>query len=350
MLDVFVGIDGTTESMRKAQYMPNPDDKNMSIIGKLYDASLAPKGFKEWYPGPDTPGLVLPSECVLKPLEYIMKIVTSDTAKRSGGVRLCIAGYSRGAYAAIRIVQALNRSAGRHKVHQLILLDTVKVTIQITEDEVAEVIGTVDASFDRKKNTNQYKVVGTKVPHAVKVSDGGDRYSRELEREVYEPDQRDRVTGSWNPVDEHGHFIVPKNALRVASFQRHPDVKSRDWTMGVSRVKPPGNGFDTFPPLFILTHSGMGGMPFRGDLPTKDVTRLNEWVNCAKLAKSVSKAAQGCGAFGALDHPTMRSTWPSDRWLNTKGIESQYRSYIRTFGSDNLTPGQDWKYLPDSRK
>jgi hypothetical protein len=84
MLEVFVGTDCTTEGMRKAHYMPDPDDKNLSFIGKLYDASFAPDGFKEWYPRPDTQGLVLPSECVLKPLEYIMKIVTADTAKRSG--------------------------------------------------------------------------------------------------------------------------------------------------------------------------------------------------------------------------------------------------------------------------
>lgn len=349
MIDIFIGVDGTTESMTSAQYMPDPTDKAMSFIGKLYEASKAPEGFKNWYPGPDTPGLVLPSECVLKPLEFLIPLLRSDTAKRSG-VRVCIAGYSRGAYAALRLAQTLGKCVEGFRVHQLILLDTVKVTIQMTEDEIAQIIGRFDKSFDKNRDVNKYEVYDKgRNTYLKQTSNGGDQYSKRLEGEIYQADSRDRATGSYNAVDEAGHFNVPSNTLRVASFQRNPTVLSRDWTMGVSKVKAPGNPYDSFPPLYQLTHSGMGGMPFRGDLPTKDVTRLSEWVHCGKLARDLNKAAMGCGAFNHLSHDTLRSTRPPSSWLRNRGIDSQYSSYWHSYGSDGLLPELDFQYS-NSRK
>ena len=102
MGDIFAGIDGTTPDRSKAVHFSNPLDLKMSFIGALYYGSAAVREDKHWFAGPDLGGFRVP-ECVSMPLEFIMK--ARKRLGQSGSHRITIAGYSRGAYSAIRVVQ-----------------------------------------------------------------------------------------------------------------------------------------------------------------------------------------------------------------------------------------------------
>jgi thioesterase domain-containing protein len=109
--------------------------------------------------------------------------------------RITVVGYSRGAYSAIRVAQALGKQ--RIPVYALLLLDTVKVTVADTEATIAQVIDRYDNSFD--------------------IEAGGPPRER--------PDRR-------------AHSSVQSGRTgRLRRLQRHPKRRSRAVTGAVWRMK-----------------------------------------------------------------------------------------------------------------
>lgn len=344
MADIFVGIDGTTTHMSKAVHIRDPFDNAMTFIGKLFEGSVASTESKHWFAGPDLGGFKVP-QCVGWPVEFIMK-----ARKRigAGSTRLTVAGYSRGAYAAIRVVQVLGKM--NIPVDFLILLDTVKVTEMGTEIAIGQIIDQYDASFDTAEQARKIQSVaydgrsGRSNPqNALNIA--REDYARRMQDEIYRANAAARKKGSWNWVDTPGSFVVPPNASKVLSLQRNPAVKSRDWTMGVSPMEVRASTqLDS--QQFMVTHSGMGGMPFRGDLPTVEATRAREWRQCRRVWERLQSWALQSGAFHYVKHPTMYSEGPPKDWLNHKNIRSQYWQYLVDFKDpDRLTPDLDSEFM-----
>jgi len=322
------------------------------LIGALYRGSVAATEHKHWFAGPELYGFRVP-QCVGWPLEFIMK--ARKALPGSPKPRITIAGYSRGAYSAIRVAQGLGKAG--IEVDLLILLDTVKVTIAGTEAEVAQVIDRYDDSFDiaddAKRNPARVYTRGG-VYADQSVAKAAQRHGARLEAEIYRADSTAKAEGSWNAIDSPGRFVVPSNVKKTVSVQRDPMVRSRDWTMGVSPVEASRAG-SLSSKQFLLSHSAMGGMPFRGDLPSSEVTRFREWKVCGLLVNHLRREIMPTGAFQYLKHPTAESASPPATWLRHPGIRAQYEKYYREWGSDGLTPDLDreldaWSLKGASRK
>jgi hypothetical protein len=342
MGDIFAGIDGTTPSLTKSQYFQDPFDRRMSFIRSLYQGCAAQN--KRWFAGPDLGGFKVP-ECIAEPLDFIMG------CKPSSSDRILIAGYSRGAYAAIRVAQGLGKAG--LPVSLLILLDTVKVTTGGVETAIGNVIrkydpkfqpdAEADSSLRAAEKTAQMPGAYWPVPDAKRFRDASvaasvARYNQASTNEIYHADRSKRAEGSWNLVDQSGNFIVPGNVQIVLDAHRSPEVQSRDWTMGVSPVAVKG-GTTVLGQAHFLTHSGMGGMPFRGDLPTAASSRSREWAECGRVARRL------VGLKGiTFQHPTLNTSSPPDWWLNHAQIQEQYEIYRDQFGTDGLSPKQDAAY------
>jgi len=335
MSDIFVGIDGTTPDKQRARHIMDPFDNAMTFVGKLYEGSVAEGARKtspydpnqtnfdkHWFAGPDLGGFAVP-QCVSWPVEFILK-----RRRALGGTpRITVAGYSRGAYSALRVCQALGKA--RVPVDTLILIDCVKVTIGDTEESVGQVIDKYDDSFDTDAET---KRLGPQVIHSrgeridIRRQSVASAYGARMEAEIYRPNAAARDNGSWNMVDSPGSFVVPGNVKRVISMQRNPGVCSRDWTMGVSPVES-GPGTALTRKYFFLTHSGMGGMPFRGDLPSRETTAEREWKACRLAAQWLKSYAMATGAFNYFKHPTLESEAPPAWWLSDACIKTQLSIY-----------------------
>ena len=339
MSDIFVGIDGTTEHKTRAVHIGSPLDADMTFVGALFRGSTAGRDHKHWFAGPDVGGFRVP-ECVGMPLEFIMKARSGQSQSR-----IAIAGYSRGAYAALRVAQGLLKAGV--SVDALILIDTVKVTLADTEAAVGQVLDRYDQGFDTGKEAQKmgtkFGRAGVAYPSPIGVRNAAAVYGARMEAEVYKPDPTARAQGSWNLVDPVGRFVVPANVKTVINVQRNPAVRSRDWTMGVAPVSVQTGSSSMTSRTFMLSHSGMGGMPFRGDLPGAAVTRLREWTECRALAEFLRGQAAQTGLFQYLKHPTLEFPTPPERWLSHVSIRLQYQDYRRQFGSDGLTPDQDIK-------
>ena len=342
MGEIFVGIDGTTPHKSKAVHFSNPDDLKMSFIGALFQGSRPARENKHWFAGPDLLGFRVP-ECVGVPLEFITK-----ARKRlgSGSHCLTIAGYSRGAYAAVRVAQALGK-AGMH-VDNLILLDTVKVTDQGVEQAVGQVIDRYDNSFDTETRAREIVLKSGRRDLVSARQIAAAEYGRRVEYEIYERDQSARFNGSWNAVDDIGSFLIPPNVKNLFSYQRDPKVKSRDWTMGVAPVKVNVRGSaQPASIMFATTHAGMGGMPFTGDIPTRATTRVNEWQESRRLAQYLSRTTTALDAFQYFKHPLLNDANPPAWWLDLPAIRTSYYNYYTSYGSDGLTLKMDAEFARD---
>ncbi len=351
MADIFAGIDGTTPDKSKARHIMDPFDNAMTFIGKLYEGSVAnggragtrydpaqPNYDKHWFAGPDLGGFMVP-QCVSWPIEFILK----RRRALGGNPRITVAGYSRGAYSALRVCQALGKAGVT--VDQLILIDCVKVTLGLTEASIGQIIDQYDDSFDTAKEAKrlgpQY-VISRGEKNDVRSVRVADAYGRRMENEIYRENSAARQKGSWNAVDNPGSFVVPGNVKHTISMQRDPGVLSRDWTMGVSPVESGGSLARRY---FFLTHSGMGGMPFRGDLPTRETTAVREWKACRLAAQWLKNQIAGSGAFGYFKHPTLESEEPPQWWLTHDRIRSQQADYDRMYpsGGSATAPIPAWE-------
>ena len=141
--DIFVGIDGTTPSWTKAVHFDKNFDEPMSFVNCLYQASVAPKENKHNFAGPDLFGNKVP-ECISLALQNIIASIRRLPVPMAP--RITIVGYSRGAYAAIRVAQGLKKAG--YRVYVLAFIDTVKVTDSGVEARVAEVLDKYDDSYD----------------------------------------------------------------------------------------------------------------------------------------------------------------------------------------------------------
>ncbi len=335
MSDIFVGIDGTTPDRERARHIMDPFDNAMTFVGKLFEGSVADgarKGQrfnpnqadydKHWFAGPDLGGFAVP-QCVSWPVEFILK-----RRRALGGTpRITVAGYSRGAYAALRACQALGKAGVA--VDTLILIDCVKVTIGDTEAAVGQIIDKYDDSFDTDAETKRQgpQIVRSRgEPYDMRRQSVASNYGARMEAEIYRPNKAARDHGSWNMIDSPGSFVVPGNVRCAISMQRDPGVMSRDWTMGVSPVESSG-GTTLVRKYFFLTHSGMGGMPFRGDLPSVETTAEREWKACRLAAQWLKSHAMATGAFNYFKHPTLDAESPPAWWLSDACIKSQLSLY-----------------------
>jgi pimeloyl-ACP methyl ester carboxylesterase len=335
MSDIFAGIDGTTPDKQRARHIMDPFDNAMTFVGKLFEGSVADGARrgqpynpnqadydKHWFAGPDLGGFVVP-QCVSWPVEFILK----RRRALGGKPRITVAGYSRGAYSALRVCQALGKAGVA--VDTLILIDCVKVTIGLTEDSIGQIIDKYDDSFDTDAEA---KRLGPQIVHSrgerndMRRNTVASHYGARMEAEIYRPNAAARSNGSWNMVDSPGSFVVPPNVKRAISMQRDPGVMSRDWTMGVSPVES-GGATSLVRRHFFLTHSGMGGMPFRGDLPTAETTAEREWKACRLAAQWLKSHVMATGAFNYFKHPTLDSESPPQWWLSHACIKSQLSIY-----------------------
>src|SRR5262249_40646272 len=118
MSDIFVAIDGTTPDPQN-NIRFEPWDFEYSFIYMIYRAANAARENKIHIPGPNLwgDGTV---ECIQTALEFLKPRI------KRPDLRIVVAGYSRGAYAAIKVAQALEM-IGR-KVDFLGLIDVVKCT------------------------------------------------------------------------------------------------------------------------------------------------------------------------------------------------------------------------------
>lgn len=354
MTHIFVGVDGTTPDLFRNKFFEPTLDLPMSFVNTFYQSSVAQPDFKKFYAGPDLGGFGT-VDCVSEPLDFIMGCVKKLRGEKP---RITIVGYSRGSYAAIRIAQGLGKA--KVPVYFLGLLDTVKVTITHTETAIGQVIDKYDDSFDTNaetkrrydKSRSDFDAIVKKHPQAIMAAQGlpsmgtirssvAKEYGRKIQNESYVADPRDRARGSYNYVDDIGHFVVSGNVENAISVQRDEKFRSREGTMGVSPVEYPG-GKIYQPARFPCTHACMGGMPFRGDFPMVEITRSSEWVACGKIAGELMKYGTSLGVISRFDHPTLRWNKPPQWWLINPLVKDQYMEYVKTFNkSDGLTPDQD---------
>ena len=344
--DIFVGIDGTTPDWFNAVHFEETFDLPMSFVNCLYQASVAQGNRKHYFAGPDIGGFKTPA-CVSMPLMHVMDCIAAMPKPLLP--RITIVGYSRGAYSAIRVAQALGKQ--RIPVYALLLLDTVKVTVADTEATIAQVIDRYDNSFDIEAEASRESA---QIGERIRQSNLGGRgayvdsnairnaiargHGRRLENEIYVADPRDARRGSGNYVDNPGHFVVPRNVQHCMSLQRDFRLGSHKNVMGVAPVTFPGGDLKA-PGQFWCSHSAMGGMPYRGDLLSPQVTPEGEWRECAKVADELARWASDLHVISGMKHPTLQSPrWPSEYWLSHQMISGKDPE-IQRLRDANRVPG-----------
>jgi hypothetical protein len=312
--EIFVGIDGTTPNWFKAVHFEPTFDLPMSFINCMFKGSVAEKDNKSFFAGPDIWGKRT-TECVSLPLMFILQRLKQIPSPMLP--RITIAGYSRGAYAAIRVAQGLAKM--KIPVYFLCLIDTVKVTDQDTDAAIAAVIDKYDNSFSIESESNSQ--IMNRLRQAASNNEGyssnfdldesgikrkvQNEHGLRLRKEIYEVDYRDARTGAGNYVDLPGHFVVTSNVKHCLSVQR--DFRLGSWAnvMGVAPVTFPGGNLDASTQNWC-SHSAMGGMPYRGDMRAPEVTPEGEWRECAKVASKLrSKAVAELKVLSSLHHPTL---------------------------------------------
>lgn len=293
----------------------------MSFVNMLYQGSSASS--RKFYPGPDIFGNGTPL-CVEEPLEFI----TSELglAKRgdapkgwkpADSYQITIAGYSRGAYSALRVAHGLAKLGV--KVHYLCLIDTVKVSTSGQEAVIAQIFDRYDASFDIATDDRKMRSALWAEPGQ---SPAADLHGRRLLSEVYVADKRDAKAGAGNYVDPAGHYVIPSNVSKALSVQRSPAANSWMEVMGTAPVTFPGGSL-TARRDFVCTHSAMGGMPFRGDQHHNiNLTPESEWAACRQVAQCISDDASKAGILRSFQHPVLRYGTPPASWMASPQIQS----------------------------
>lgn len=315
MKEIFVGIDGTTTDWYRNVFF-SEFDLRYSYIKMLYDASVAPRENKIHLAGPNLWGGGT-TWCVRDALAFLKPFV-----KENGGKRIVLCGYSRGAYACLRVAQALGLIGV--PVDFLGLIDTVKCTTAETEEAIAR------ECYEFAKGPGANDIA------AKNAKDWQDAYSQTMAH--YEI-QKKRNLAFGQQVNQPDHFYVPGNVRFCFHARRDPDVNSRTVPMGHWDVR---SGKRIEEKFFMCTHSAMGGMPFRGDLPSASVTRLREWVFCHKVGTFITTHAKGQGVIGNFTHPVIGRDKPPTDWFLAPEIQSQYESYYRTYGPDGANaPGDE---------
>ena len=320
MKTIFAGIDGTTQSWTKNEYFA-PFDLAMSFVKAIHDGSTA--AAKKHYPGPDIWGNGTPI-CVRETLEFItMQLGLPRTGDAPAGWRppdsyqITLAGYSRGAYAALRVAQGLGKLG--LSVHYLCLIDTVKVSTAGQEAEIAHAFDRYDSSFSIAADAVQLRYLPPEAGTPEEVAAG--LQGRRLLREAYVPDRQDKGRGAGNLVDAAGHFVIPRNVKRAIHAQRSATAKSRMVTMGTAPVEFPGGDF-LVRRDFRCTHSALGGMPFRGDHEHNlDLSPESEWAASREVASMLSTDLSKYGAIKRFVHPVIQSVAPPSWWLGDSKIK-----------------------------
>lgn len=313
MKEIFVGIDGTTQNWYNNVFF-GEFDLRYSFIKMLFDASIAPKEQKTHLAGPNLWGNGT-TWCVRDALDFLKPFV-----KEKGEKRIVLCGYSRGAYACLRVAQALELVGV--PVAFLGLIDTVKCTTGDTEEAIARVA----YEFAQGPGANDIS--------PKKARTWQEAYSQTMAN--YEI-QKDRNIALGRQVNKQDHFFVPDNVGFCFHARRHRNVNSRTVPMGHWDVRSSRKIEEMY---FMCTHSAMGGMPFRGDLPSAEVTRLSEWVYCQKAGSFISRHAKAQGVIGNFTHPVIGKARPPYDWITAQEIQSQYADYYRWYGSDGANlPG-----------
>jgi pimeloyl-ACP methyl ester carboxylesterase len=313
MRTVSVAIDGTTENWYENVRFEGWDLK-MSVILALHKAFAADD--KIHIAGPNLFGGGT-TACVREAFAFLKPRLTQRD------VRVIVAGYSRGAYAALRVAQGLGKAG--IQVHLLALLDTVKCTDGATEEE----IGVEILRYAEGENSVR---VGPKSPADSKNWQQG--YSETMASHEIRKKRAAQLSGEINLKDR---FQASNNITHMFHARRDSSVNSRTVPMGHWDVSAPG-GAKFNEGMFLCTHSCMGGMPFRGDLPNALVTRKREWFVCGKVVQFVEEQARAAGVLKTeLDHPARgASATPPSWWLKASGIQSQYAEYVKKYGHDAL--------------
>jgi thioesterase domain-containing protein len=321
MREIFVGIDGTTENWWHNVHF-SKFDVEYSYVGMMYTGSFASERNKRWLAGPNLWGNGT-VQCVAWALQFL-RAQLDECARQNEQPRISLAGYSRGAYACLRVVQALEKAGV--PVHFLALLDTVKCTDEGTEDAIGRVI----RSFAHIAPPKQEAVHG-----AGRMAD--------MQRAQRMLAQSAAMGAISREVNHRDCFVVPGNATYVLNLHRDRSVNSRTVPMGHWPVQ---SGMDRMPDfVFKCTHSAMGGLPFRGDIPNKEVTRLREWQQSGAVGQTLVNHARAQRVIGSYAHPVIGKARPTQQWLDAPEVKSQYALYYGQFGSDGLTPAQDQEIM-----
>ncbi len=300
-------------------------DASMSFMNAIRRGSAADVTIYSY--GPDTRARLM-AECVREPLNAILKTLGfPETGEPPAGPHNCkifLAGYSRGAYAALCVAQALQKLA--IGVEYLLLLDPVKVTDMSGENEITAILARFDKTLRPTPTILSPYAKGYHAALALQQSQQRE-ITRSSEKGRYVEDPRDRARGGGNICDAAGHFVVPGNVKRVLNLQRSCKANSRMTTMGTAPVDF-GNAPHVEDRGFMCTHSAMGGMPFRGD-NTGKTSAYTEWSESRKVGEALAKDALKHGVIKNFYHPTARSIVAPAWWLGCKEIEPSIQAQIQ---------------------
>ena len=321
MRDIFIGIDGTTpdwyENVRFEKW-----DMEYSLINMMYVHASAADSDKTFIPGPDLFGKGT-TKCVKTALDFLkgLGFGGNKTPRGFDNTRVVLAGYSRGAYAALRVAQALELAGVRVAFGGF--LDIVKCTDDATEDAIAGVIsdflGERSAVSALPRPTSQYDTAAQK--RAM------DALSKDEQRrqQIYAG-----VNKTWLPNAISwgaGSFSIPNNIASGFHARRNAAVKSHTRPMG--HYPTEGNKNVDERNGFWVTHSGMGGMPYRGDLPDT-ITRVSEWKGSRAVADFVVRHLKAHDLLNTKSpiHPCLRAMDPPASWYQDTHIRSQYALWV----------------------
>ena len=344
MRTIFVGIDGTTpDPVNNVRFEKWDFDYSFIYMMKVYCA--ASDDDKIHIAGPNMYGEGT-STAVKEALEFLTRRLRPPFVKP----RIIVAGYSRGAYAALRVAQALGLIG--FNVDFLGLIDVVKCTDDMTETNIS---GNIRAFIGEKSNAdiwrenlarrgidlqkNPQAVMGM-VPELREIERKDAKRAAELSNQVNRSPLPNAI--SWGV----GDFAVPKNVKAGFHARRDAKLGSRTYPMGHYPLTGMGKEFEERRDFFC-THSAMGGMPFRGDT-LKEATRLSEWHGTRAVGHFIVK---NCTKHGVLTkhpyHPVLAAPAPPSSWYRHENIRSQYRLYMRQFQSRDGTGLDDGQRFED---
>lgn len=323
--DVFVGIDGTTEHWTENVGF-GPFDYKYSYIAMLSRYSSAGDGNRQSLPGPNMTG-----EGTVHAVESALNFLKPRVVGVTGEApRIILCGYSRGAYAVLRVAQALQLRG--LEVAFLGLIDTVKCTHDSTETQLGQVIADFADLPSRAVTPIQHGPRGD-IPRPMTRAEANKSRNMDLSYEV----NRTSLP-NWLSFGG-GSFRVPANVVAGCHARRDAKIGSRTYPMGHYPLEF-GGGFAE-DKGFGCTHSAMGGMPFRGDLP-KTITRLSEWTECRRVGEYVVAKGRKHNIFRESPrHPVLDADAPPAAWYAAPEIAGQYEAYVRSNGPDGANRPQD---------
>jgi hypothetical protein len=322
MITVSVAIDGTTPDPEKNVPF-EAFDLRYSYVSLLHKACVASK--KKYIVGPNLYGGGT-SQCVREAFEFLKPLITPPYV-----ASIALFGYSRGAYSVLRVAQGLGMAG--INVEFLGLIDTVKCTDNGTEDAIAQ----ETAKFIYGAQANNPAAGTTSVSKDWQTS-----YSQTMANADMQQKRNKAMTQVVNKPD---CFQVPENVLFTMHARRNKAVNSRTIPMGHWDVR---SNRGVTEQIFMCTHSAMGGMPFRGDIPSAAVTRMSEWTECGKVGQFVTSTAKERKVIGGFTHPVIGVSTPPAWWFNSQDIRDQYELYCEDYGADGLNRPEDRKIEQDA--